>query len=174
MTARKLTSAGLLMFERTPSSDGQRVRVLLAHPGGPFYARKDEGARSIPKGEVEPDEDARDCALREFTEETGLRVEAPHLLELGEVRQRGGKKVLAWAFEGVWNGEAPRSNTFEIEWPPRSGRKQVFPEIDRLELFELEQARIKLNPAQVAFLDRLADLLAADATPPDHVGGDVV
>jgi predicted NUDIX family NTP pyrophosphohydrolase len=133
---------------------------LIAHPGGPFFARKDEGAWSIPKGEVETDEDARLCALREFQEETGICADDHPLLELGEIQQRGGKRVEAWAFAGDWAGGRPNSNTFEIEWPPRSGRMQSFPEIDRLEWFALAEARVKLNPAQAEFLDRLAAILS--------------
>lgn len=135
------------------------VEVLIAHPGGPFFARKDAGAWSIPKGEVEDGEDARACALREFQEETGICADDRPLLALGEVRQSGGKRVEAWAFAGEWAGGRPNSNSFEIEWPPRSGRMQRFPEIDRLEWFPLSEARVKLNPAQAAFLDRLSAIL---------------
>jgi predicted NUDIX family NTP pyrophosphohydrolase len=137
------------------------LEVLLAHPGGPFFARKDVGAWSIPKGEVEADEDARACAIREFQEETGISPVGVPLQHLGEVQQRAGKRVEAWAFAGDWAGERPESNHFEIEWPPRSGRMQRFPEIDRLEWFALAEARLKLNPAQSEFLDRLSALLDA-------------
>jgi len=135
------------------------LEVLIAHPGGPFFARKDQGAWSIPKGEVEAEEDARVCALREFQEETGICADDRPLLALGEVRQSGGKRVEAWAFAGEWAGGRPNSNSFEIEWPPRSGRMQSFPEIDRLEWFQLPEARVKLNPAQAEFLDRLCAIL---------------
>lgn len=157
MPPRKLRSAGLLMYRQSAE---QPLEVLLAHPGGPFFARKDAGAWSIPKGELEPDEDAEACALREFEEETGIRPGEAQLLHLGEIRQRGGKRVEAWAFAGEWAGGRPNSNTFEMEWPPRSGKKQSFPEIDRLEWFSLSEAQQKLNPAQIAFLERLVALLA--------------
>lgn len=137
----------------------QQLEVLLAHPGGPFFARKDEGAWTIPKGEVEPGEDAEACALREFEEETGIRPGEAQLSHLGEIQQRGGKRVEAWAFVGEWAGGRPNSNSFEIEWPPRSAKKQRFPEIDRLEWFSLSAAQTKLNPAQVTFLERLVALL---------------
>ena len=140
------------MYRRTADS---AFEVLIAHPGGPFFARKDDGAWSIPKGEVEADEDALVCALREFQEETGICAEDRTLIALGEVRQSGGKRVEAWAFAGDWAGGRPSSNTFEIEWPPRSGKMRTFPEIDRLEWFSLHDARVKLNPAQTEFLDRL-------------------
>lgn len=153
MPSRKRHSAGLLMYRRAADAT---LEVLIAHPGGPFFARKDAGAWSIPKGEVEADEDARVCALREFQEETGICADDRPLIALGEVRQSGGKRVEAWAFAGEWAGGRPNSNSFEIEWPPRSGKMQSFPEIDRLEWFTLRDARVKLNAAQVEFLDRLA------------------
>jgi predicted NUDIX family NTP pyrophosphohydrolase len=150
------TSAGILLYRRRPGT----LEVFLVHPGGPYFARKDAGAWSIPKGEVEPGEEPLDVALREFAEETGQSAEtcAPGAspTPLGSVRQRGGKVVCAWALEGDWpDGAALRSNTFEIEWPPRSRRLQSFPEADRGAFFPLEEARRKLNPAQVELLDRL-------------------
>lgn len=160
-TPRKLRSAGVLVYRyaAAPAGASGALQVLLAHPGGPFFARKDNGAWTIPKGEIEPNEDELQCALRELEEETGIRPGSAPLLSLGEIRQRGGKTVVAWAFEGDWAGGAPRSNTFELEWPPRSGRIQSFPEIDRLELFELPEARLKINAAQSELLDRLTALL---------------
>jgi predicted NUDIX family NTP pyrophosphohydrolase len=155
MPQRKTRSAGLLVYR---VRDGA-IEVLLAHPGGPFFARKDAGAWTIPKGEIGDDEDARACALREFEEETGQKPIVEGWLELGSVRQRGGKEVLAWAVQGDWPGGPPRSNSFEIEWPPRSGKRQSFPEIDRLEFFSLSDARAKLNAAQIAFLERLQQQL---------------
>ena len=140
------------MYRRGPDAG---LQVLLAHPGGPFFARKDAGAWSIPKGEVEADEDAQRCALREFREETGICADDRPLHHLGEVQQRGGKRVQAWAFAGDWAGGRPNSNSVALEWPPRSGRIQRYPEIDRLEWFSLSEARVKLNPAQAEFLDRL-------------------
>jgi predicted NUDIX family NTP pyrophosphohydrolase len=150
-------SAGLLMYRRGEHG----LEVLLAHPGGPFFARKDDGAWTIPKGVPEEGEELRAAAAREFGEETGLPVSEP-LLALGDIKQKGGKTVHAWAFAGDALPPAflPRSNTFEMEWPPRSGRRQSFPEIDRAELFGLDVARRKINPAQIPFLDRLLELLA--------------
>jgi predicted NUDIX family NTP pyrophosphohydrolase len=157
MVTRSKHSAGLLLFTRVRGE----VEVLLAHPGGPFFARKDEGAWSIPKGELEPGEEPEACALREFEEETGMCASRASLIALGSIRQRGGKTVEAWAFEADWQPGPMRSNTFSMEWPPRSGRMQEFPEIDRLELFSLAGARNKLNAAQVEFLDRLERHLSA-------------
>jgi predicted NUDIX family NTP pyrophosphohydrolase len=154
--SKKRPSAGLLMYRRQPN---RLLEVLLAHPGGPLFARKDEGAWSVPKGEIEAGENPHACALREFEEETGLRPMATRFLELGSIVQRSGKHVQAWGFEGDWPGGPPKCNTFELEWPPHSGRFEEFPEIDRVEFFTLERARIKINPAQVAFLDRLEALL---------------
>ena len=136
------------------------AEVLLVHPGGPFWARKDLGAWSIPKGEVDEGEDPRACALREFAEETGTRLPDGALDELGSVKLKGGKHVLAFAAAGDLDAERVRSNTFELEWPPRSGRTQAFPEIDRAGWFALAEARAKLNPAQAEFVDRLEALLA--------------
>jgi predicted NUDIX family NTP pyrophosphohydrolase len=144
-------SAGLLMFRRGPAG----VEVLLAHPGGPFFAKKDAGAWSVPKGEVDPGEDPLACARREFNEETGLTPPLEHFAALGTIKQRGGKTVEAWAFEGDCDPARLTSNTFELEWPPRSGRLQSFPEVDRLQFFSLADACDKINPAQIEFLERL-------------------
>jgi predicted NUDIX family NTP pyrophosphohydrolase len=157
-------SAGLLMFRRR----GGGVEVFLVHPGGPFFARKDLGVWSIPKGEIEPGEDPLEVANREFREETGQSVEACSrggpLIGLGSVRQSGGKVVEAWCFEGDWpDGAEFRSNTFTTEWPPRSGRIREFPEVDRGEFFPAATARDKINPAQVAFVDRLVQHLEVGA-----------
>ncbi len=148
-------SAGILLWRRREG----RLEVLLAHPGGPFFARKDAGVWSVPKGEVEPGKDPIAVARREFAEETGHELPEGPMLDLGEVRQRGGKLVRAWAVQGDLDPASARSNTFELEWPPRSGRIQTFPEVDRVEWFELDEARERINPAQAAFLDRLADSL---------------
>ena len=154
--AARGSSAGILLHRR-----GEAGReVLLVHPGGPFWARKDLGAWSIPKGELDGDEDPRACALREFAEETGTRLPEGALDELGSVKQKSGKEVVAFAVEGDLDPATVASNTFEQEWPPRSGRMQSFPEIDRAEWFGLDAAREKLNPAQAAFVDRLETLLA--------------
>jgi predicted NUDIX family NTP pyrophosphohydrolase len=153
MAVRK--SAGLLMYRRC--GDGS-MQVLLAHPGGPFWRGKDEGAWTIPKGEYLPPEEALAAAQREFTEETGFAV-TPPFLPLGEIVQKSGKRILAWAFPGDCDPARLSSNTFEMEWPPRSGRKQDFPEIDRIEWYALDEARRKIIPAQVPLLDRLEQAL---------------
>jgi predicted NUDIX family NTP pyrophosphohydrolase len=146
-------SAGILLYRRR---DGQ-LQVLLVHPGGPFWAKRDLGAWTIPKGEFGPDEDPEAAARREFAEELGVMPAAP-LTQLGEVRQKAGKIVLAFAMEGEFNTTMIRSNTFEMEWPPRSGSMRSFPEIDRAEWFGLKAARDKINPGQLPFLDRLEQL----------------
>ena len=158
-------SAGIVLFRRAGAGgDGAALEVLLVHPGGPFWARKDAGAWSIPKGEVDPGEDERACALRELQEETGgafRDAPAEALVPLGEVRQKSGKVVAAWALERDLDADAiPCSTTFELEWPPRSGHMRTFPEIDRAGWFGLGAAREKLLPAQAPFLDRLAELAA--------------
>ena len=149
-------SAGILLHR-----DGTHGReILLVHPGGPFWARRDQGAWSIPKGEYDDGEEPMACALREFEEELGSALEhVGELVELGEVRQRNRKVVRAWAAEGDLDPSAVRSNTFSMEWPPRSGRRQEFPEIDRAEWFTLARAREKLIEAQAAFVDRLEERL---------------
>jgi predicted NUDIX family NTP pyrophosphohydrolase len=136
--------------------DGVR-EVLLVHPGGPFWAKKDAGAWSIPKGEHEDGDDARACALREFEEELGTPLPAgAELTELGTVKLKSGKQVTAFAVEGDLDADAISSNTFTLEWPPRSGRMREFPEVDRAGWFDLETAAEKLNPAQAALLVRLS------------------
>jgi predicted NUDIX family NTP pyrophosphohydrolase len=147
-------SAGILLHRAGPAGR----EVLLVHPGGPFWAKRDDGAWSIPKGEFDDGEEPLSAALREFEEEIGSALaHVGELTELGEVRQRNRKVVSAWAAEGDVDAAAVRSNTFEMEWPPRSGRRQSFPEIDRAEWFPLARAREKLIEAQVAFLDRLEE-----------------
>ncbi len=148
-------SAGLLLYRR--SDDG--VELLVVHPGGPFWAKKDEGAWSIPKGEYADDEQPLRAARREFAEELGTEPPDGPVLELGEVRLRSGKVVVAWALEGDLDTSSIRSNTFEVEWPPRSGRRQEFPEVDRAAWFDPAEARRRLNPAQAALVDRLEQLL---------------
>jgi len=133
-------------------------QVLLVHPGGPFWRRRDAGAWSIPKGLVEADEDLAAAALRELREELG-DAPAGALAPLGRIRQRGGKEVCAFAMEADFDPAALRSNTFELEWPPRSGRMQAFPEVDRAAWFDLHTARGKILEAQRPFIDRLQDLL---------------
>lgn len=150
------TSAGILLHR----GEGESLEVLLAHPGGPFWAKKDEGAWSIPKGEVDDGEEPLACALRELEEELGASLDlAPDkLVELGEVRLKSGKVVRCWAAEGEFDPSTLRSNTFTLEWPPRSGEEREFPEVDRAEWFAPEQARRKVNPAQADFIDRLLAL----------------
>jgi len=146
------TSAGILLHRER---DGAR-EVLLVHPGGPFWARKDAGAWSIPKGEYERGDDPRACALREFEEELGTPLPAgTELTELGTVRQSGGKLITAYAAAGDLDTDAIVSNTFTIEWPPRSGRTEEFPEVDRAGWFSLDEAREKINQAQAELLVRL-------------------
>jgi predicted NUDIX family NTP pyrophosphohydrolase len=149
-------SAGILLHRSAAGG----AEVLLVHPGGPYWARKDLGAWSIPKGEFYEGEDPRACALREFAEETGTQPPAGELADLGSVALKSGKLVLAFAAAGDLDPATIRSNTFELEWPPRSGRTQSFPEIDRAEWFPLDAARAKLNPAQAELIDRLEALLA--------------
>src|SRR5262245_41831568 len=148
-------SAGILLYRRR---DGD-LEVLLVHPGGPFWAKKDLGAWSIPKGEHDPGEDALRAALRELEEETGHRLEDADLLELGEIRQRGGKVLSAWAAAGDLDADAITSNTFTIEWPPRSGRQREFPEVDRAGWFDVPTARDKVLAAQAELIDRLLSAL---------------
>lgn len=155
------TSAGLLPYRRSPRG----LEVLIAHPGGPLWARKDAGAWSVIKGEADLGETSPDellgVARREFQEETGQRPPDGPTLALGEVRQKSGKVVQAWAVEGDLNPEALVSGSFEMEWPPRSGRRTSFPEIDRVAWFDPDEARVRLNPAQAAFIDRLVALVHA-------------
>jgi len=149
-------SAGLLLYRTT---DHGEVEVLIAHPGGPFWAGKDEGAWTVPKGEYGPGADPLAAAYREFREETGFDAPSGAALSLGEVRQPGGKRVTVWALEGDLDVTQASSNTFEIEWPPRSGTVREFPEVDRLEWAGVGRARAKLLSGQVPFLDRLLDAL---------------
>jgi predicted NUDIX family NTP pyrophosphohydrolase len=147
-------SAGLLLYRVRPAPP----EVFLVHPGGPFWAKKDAGAWSIPKGEAAPGEDLLARARREFTEETGF-VLAGEFRPLAPIRQSGGKIVHAWAVEGDCDAAAVKSNTFDLEWPPRSGRIQAFPEVDRAQWFGLAAAREKINPAQRGLIDELERLL---------------
>ena len=152
---RRKQSAGLLMYRRRGE-----LEVLLVHPGGPFWARRDDGAWTIPKGEIETSnqEEALATARREFQEETGMVPEGP-FVALTPVQQKGGKVVHAWAFAGDCDPATLTSNTFTMEWPPRSGKFAEFPEVDRAGFFGLAEARVKLNPAQVAWLDELGRVL---------------
>jgi len=146
-------SAGILGYRKR-----REVEVLLVHPGGPFWRNKDLGAWSIPKGEYADEEDAETAARREFAEELGLELSMP-LLALGQVKQRGGKIVTAFAAEFDVDVRSIRSNSFEMEWPPRSGKRQTFPEVDRAEWFTLAAARGKINTGQRPLLERLAEVV---------------
>ena len=155
--ARGKESAGVLLF-RNPAE----LEVLLVHPGGPYWAKKNLGAWSIPKGEPDSGEERPECALREMGEELGPaapRLTAADLIELGSIRQKGGKLVHAWAAEGQFDPDRLESNSFEFEWPPRSGERREFPEVDRAEWFNPVEARRRINPAQVTLLDRLDEAL---------------
>jgi len=143
-------SAGILLYRFADKN----LQVFLVHPGGPFFRNKDDGSWSVPKGEFTDDEDPLVAAKREFLEETGQTVEGK-FIELEPITQKSGKKVYAWAVEGNIDHETITSNLFEIEWPPRSGKKQAFPEIDRAEWFGVETAGIKINPAQIGLIEQL-------------------
>jgi predicted NUDIX family NTP pyrophosphohydrolase len=153
------TSAGLLMYRIV----ADELEVLLVHPGGPFWAKKDRGAWVIPRGQVEEGEDLFAAAGREFSEETGLVAGGP-FISLGEVRHRSGKRVHAWAFAGDCDPTRVKSNTFEMEWPPKSGKLKSFPEVDCAAFFNLPEARLQILEAEIPFLDRLAEHFASDPT----------
>ncbi len=154
----KKESAGLLMYD----DQSDELRILLVHPGGPYFTKKDNSYWSIPKGELQINEDGLACARREFTEEMGIEIKPEKYHPLGSIIQKGGKRVTAWAFQGRWEeGCVPNSNTFELEWPPRSGNRQHYPEVDRAEMFTVNEARLKINAAQVPFIERLGDLLTS-------------
>src|SRR4028118_1508892 len=146
-------SAGILLYR---CSDAQ-LQVFLVHPGGPFWRNKDLGAWSVPKGEFTAGEEAIQAAIREFIEETGATV-GGNFIALAPVKQRGGKVIYAWALEGTIDAAAITSNTFDIEWPPRSGKKQSFPEVDKADWFSIEEARLKINGAQAMLLDELVKI----------------
>jgi predicted NUDIX family NTP pyrophosphohydrolase len=148
-------SAGLLVHRKR----GEAVEVLLVHPGGPMWAKRDLGAWSIPKGEYEPGEDALAAARREFEEELGTVPPDGPVTDLGDVKQKGGKIVSAWAVAGDLDVTEITSNTIEVQWPPRSGKMLEIPEVDRAAWFGLQAAREKINPAQAELLDRLAEIL---------------
>jgi predicted NUDIX family NTP pyrophosphohydrolase len=144
-------SAGLLPFRERNDS----IEVFLVHPGGPFWAKRSEGAWSIPKGELSPGESPTVVALREFEEETGMRPSSNELMPLGSVRQAGGKVVHGWAIKGDFEIDRLRSNTFEMEWPPRSGKVRTFPEVDRAAWFDIDTARQMIIPGQRPLIERL-------------------
>lgn len=153
----KRESAGILMYRKCDSS----VEVFLVHPGGPYWANKDAGSWSIPKGEFAADEDSLSAAQREFQEETGIRAKG-NFIPLNPLKQAGGKLVHAWAVEGDCDARKITSNTFSLEWPPRSGKRQQFPEVDRAEWFPVEVAKEKILKGQAGFLDELQGLLNND------------
>lgn len=152
------TSAGLLMYRRR----GGKLEVLLVHPGGPFFRNKDLGSWTVPKGEPSEGEALLATARREFREETGIDPGAAALIPLGEVKQKAGKVVRAWAFEGDCDPATLTCNTFKVQWPPRSGQWKSFPEVDQYGFFDLDAAREKINPAQAALLDRLLAALDSE------------
>jgi len=156
--AAERRSAGVLLYRRTANGG---LELLLAHPGGPLFARKDAGHWSIPKGEIEPGEAPIDVARREFEEETGHPVPDGSPIDLGEIRQKGGKYVVAWALEGDLDPAAAHSNTFPFQWPPRSGRYIQIPEIDRVEWFAPDAAKARIKETQIPFIDRLLGVLGS-------------
>ncbi len=156
----KLKSAGLLMYRRI---EGNRLQVLVVHPGGPFWAKKDDGSWFIPKGEIAPGEDELAAAKREFEEETSF-VPAGSFVDLGDVKHKSGKVVRAWAFEGNCDPRAIKSNTFSIEWPPKSGKQQSFPEVDRAAFMDLNEARQKVYPAEYELINRLRQILEMESS----------
>ena len=151
MASRAKISAGLLVYRLTRES----LEALLVHPGGPFWTKKDDGAWFIPKGEIEADEEPLAAARREFAEELGLAPPPGEPLELGTVKNKSGKLIHAWALAGDLDLRAFHSNTFEMEWPPRSGTQRAFPEVDQARYFDVEQALQKMHPAELPLLERL-------------------
>jgi predicted NUDIX family NTP pyrophosphohydrolase len=145
----------LLVYRRVPAS----LEVLLVHPGGPFWARKDDGAWFIPKGEIKPDEQPLAAAHREFREEVGIAPPSGEPLELGTVKNKGGKVIHAWALPGDLDLTGFHSNSFELEWPPRSGQMRTFPEVDRARYCSVEEAALKMHPAELPLVERLLRLL---------------
>lgn len=154
-------SAGILVYRK----NGTSIEVLIVHPGGPFWAKKEKGAWSIPKGEPE-DDDPLMAAKREFQEETGHEAPEGDFIELGSVKNKSGKTIFAWGVEGDLDASTVKSSTITIEWPPKSGSQQEFPEVDKAGWFGLEKAKEKLNPAQADFIDRLAQALEVDIPEP--------
>jgi predicted NUDIX family NTP pyrophosphohydrolase len=148
-------SAGLLMYKK----ERDQIKVLIAHPGGPFFKDKDEGAWTIPKGTIKEGEEEKQTAIREFEEETGIKISTKkEFIDLGTIKLKSGKIIRAWAFEGEWN-EKLESNKFKMEWPPRSGIIEEYPELDKAGFYNTSEARKKLNPAQAEFINRLEEKL---------------
>jgi len=156
--ATKRRSAGLLLYRRGGTGD---IEVLLAHPGGPFWAKRDEGVWTLPKGEIEDGEEPWAVARREFEEETGHPPPSGESIDLGEIQQKGGKYVVAWALEGDLDPADAHSNTFPFQWPPNSGQWITVPEIDRVEWFLPDEARKRIKDRQIPFIDRLIAALEA-------------
>lgn len=156
MSTRTSVSSGLVLFRRRPSG----LEIFLAHPGGPFWAKRDAGAWSIPKGLVEDNEDLLSAAVREFTEETGVTPVGP-FIPLGDIKQKAGKTVHAWAWEGDADARSTTSNMVRTEWPRGSGKWLTYPEVDRCAWFDAATARLRLNPAQAELVDRLEQALAS-------------
>jgi predicted NUDIX family NTP pyrophosphohydrolase len=155
-------SAGLLIYRKSNSA----IEVLIVHPGGPFWAKKDKAAWSLPKGEFEENEDTLTTAKREFKEELGHEPPEGEYIEIGSVKNKSGKVIHGWTVEGDVDVSMIKSNTFKMEWPPKSGQHQEFPEVDKAGWFSLEKAKEKLNPAQAEFIDRLAETLDIDMSEP--------
>ncbi|MGH9858193.1 MAG: NUDIX domain-containing protein, partial [Acidobacteriota bacterium] len=155
-------SAGILVYKKKNNV----TEVLIVHPGGPFWAKKDKGAWSIPKGEPQEGDDRLETAKREFREETGHEAPNGEFIELGSIKNKSGKVIYAWAVEGDLDASNVKSNTFTMEWPPKSGNQQEFVEVDKAGWFNLEKAKEKLNPAQADFIDRLAEALNVDLSEP--------
>ena len=158
----KKQSAGILLYKKTETN----IEVLLAHPGGPYWAKKDSGSWSIPKGEFEDSEQPLDAAKREFSEELGMILPEGELHALGEVKQKSGKVIYAWASEADLDVTTVKSNSFEVEWPPKSGQMQQFPEVDKVAWFSLKAALKKIVPGQAVFLERLAEKHGITVTNP--------
>ena len=156
--SRPKQSAGILVYRLR----GTSLELLLVHPGGPFWAKKDDGAWFIPKGEINPEEEPRAAAYREFHEELGFAAPPGEPLDLGTVKNKGGKIVYAWALAGDLDLSAFRSNTFQLEWPPRSGKLAEFPEVDRARYFTVEEALVKMHEAQLPLVERLLRLLQGE------------
>jgi len=154
-------SAGLMLYRQAP--DGSGIEVLLVHPGGPFWRKKDEGAWTVPKGEFDDNEEPLAAAKREFREELGCPAPDGDYFSLGSIKQKGGKTVYAWAVKGEFDPAKLKSNTFSYEWPPSSKRIQEFPEVDRAEWFTPEMAKRKILPAQEPFIDQLLETVRGDA-----------
>jgi predicted NUDIX family NTP pyrophosphohydrolase len=153
-------------------TQGDHLELLIVHPGGPFWAKKDAGAWFIPKGEIEAEEDELLAAKREFQEETSISVSDQHFIDLGEVKHKSGKVVHAWAFEGDCDPGAIKSNMFTMEWPPKSGKQESFPEVDKAAFVDIARVRLQLYPAEFELVERLAKALGVEIPPPEAAPGE--